>query len=82
MDDEWGTVFEAKFMLMIDLLSFICERTKWPSARADKIDNSAAKTAPQITLANSDELLPGVSDAPLTPRSWNSNEYLVNQITI
>ncbi len=73
--DERGTA--SKFILIFDLLCFICDRTKCPAAKADINDSSAAKTVPQIIFANSHELLAGfVVEQPFTPRSY-SNENLI-----
>ena len=71
---ERGTV--AEFILMLDLLCFIWERTKWPAANADIKDSSAASTVAQTIDANSEELFPATStEQPFTPKScWIQSE--------
>ena len=60
----------SMLMLMFDRLCFMCDRTKWPAARADSNDSSAANTVPQTTWASSEEFDPGaVVEQPFKPRS-------------
>ncbi len=73
----------SKLMLILDLLCFICDRTKCPAAKADINDNSAAKTVPQIIFANSHELLAGfVGEQPFTPRSYSNENWIEINLNI
>ena len=51
----------AALTLMVALLCSMWDLTKCPSAKADRIESSPARTAPQVIMASSLAFLPGSS---------------------